>query len=223
MPTARRTHGFRFGIPDHLEFLGDCEAARLFDHAIMRLEALGGTAVTIAFAPFAEVGHLLYGGPWVAERLAAIETFIAAAGAAMHPVTRQIIGRGALYSAVDTFRAFYRLESLRAHTQAVWERIDCLVVPTAPTIYRIDAVEAEPLQLNSHLGLYTTFVNLLDLAAVAVPCGFRPHGLPVGITLIAPALHEAQLVELAGTFHRQSGLRLGATDQVIEPDQVRRI
>jgi allophanate hydrolase len=216
-PVSQRAHGFHFGIPDQLEFWGDREAAHAFD--VMRLEALGGRAVSIEFAPFAEVGQLLYDGPWVAERLAAIESFVADAAAAMYPITRQIISRGALYSAVDTFRALHRLESLRSQTQTVWEHIDCLVVPTTPTIYRVDAVEAEPLRLNSQLGLYTHFVNLLDLTAVALPCGFRSQGLPVGISLIAPALHEARLLELAGVFQRQSGLRLGATHHVIEPEQ----
>jgi allophanate hydrolase len=86
------------------------------------------------------------------------------------------------------------------------------MVPTAPTVSRIDAVEAEPLRLNTCLGLYTNFVNLLDLAAIAVPGGFRPPGIPMGITLIAPAFQDDLLVDLALAFQRQSGLRLGATE-----------
>ena len=217
-PTARRlttlrtTSGCRFGIPNRLDFLGDAEAAHLFDQAVARLEAMGGKAVVIDFAPFSEAGQLLYDGPWVAERLAALETFVRTSGDAMHPITHQIIAGGAVYSAVDTFRALDRLQHLRAQTRQVWDRIDCLMVPTAPTVYRIDAVEAEPLRLNTCLGLYTNFVNLLDLAAIAVPGGFRPPGIPMGITLIAPAFQDDLLVDLASAFQRQSGLRLGATD-----------
>ena len=204
--------GCRFGIPNRLDFLGDTEAAHLFDQSVARLEAMGGKAVAIDFAPFSEAGQLLYDGPWVAERLAALETFVRTSGDAMHPITHQIIAGGAAYSAVDTFRAFDRLQRIRAQTRQVWDRIDCLMVPTAPTVYRIDAVEAEPLRLNTCLGLYTNFVNLLDLAAIAVPGGFRPPGIPMGITLVAPAFQDDLLVDLALAFQRQSGLRLGATE-----------
>jgi allophanate hydrolase len=207
----RPTAVYRFGIPTYLDFLGDTEAASLFDQSVARLQAMGGEAVAIDFAPFAEAGQLLYDGPWVAERLAALETFVRTSGEAMHPITRQIIAGGAAYSAVDTFRALDRRQRLQAQTLPLWDRIDCLVVPTAPTVYRIDAVEAEPLRLNSALGLYTNFVNLLDLAAIAVPGGFRPSGLPMGISLIAPAFQDDLLVDLASAFQRHSGLRLGAT------------
>jgi allophanate hydrolase len=217
-PIARRltTHrtilDCRLAIPNHLDFLGDAEAAHLFDQAVARLEAMGSRTVTIDFAPFSEAGQLLYDGPWVAERLAALETFVRTSGDAMHPITRQIIAGGAIYSAVDTFRAFDRLQRLRAQTRQVWNRIACLMVPTAPTVYRIDAVEAEPIRLNTCLGLYTNFVNLLDLTAIAVPGGFRPLGIPVGITLVAPGFQDDLLVDLGLSFQRQSGFRLGATN-----------
>jgi allophanate hydrolase len=210
--TQRSASGCRFGIPTRLDFLGDAAAAHLFDQAVARLEAMGGRIIAIDLTPFSEAGQLLYDGPWVAERLAAIETFVRTSGDALHPITHQIIAGGAGYSAVDTFRAFDRLQHIRAQTEQVWECIDCLMVPTAPTVYRIDAVEAEPLRLNTCLGLYTNFVNLLDLAAIAVPGGFRPPGIPMGITLIAPAFQDELLVDLALAFQRQSGLRLGATE-----------
>jgi allophanate hydrolase len=187
------------------------EAAHLFERAVARLEAIGGRIVAVDLTPFSEAGRLLYDGPWVAERLAALESFVRTSGEAMHPITRQIIAGGAVYSAVDAFLAFDRLQRLRAQTRQVWDRVDCLVVPTAPTVYRIDAVEAEPLRLNTCLGLYTNFVNLLDLAAIAVPGGFRPPGVPMGITLGAPAFRDDLLVNLASAFQRRSGLRLGAT------------
>jgi allophanate hydrolase len=215
---ARPTLNYRFGIPTHPDFLGDAEAAHLFDRAVARLEAIGGRIVPIDLTPFSEAGQLLYDGPWVAERLAALEPFVRTSGESMHPITHQIIAGGAVYSAADAFRAFDRLQRLRAQTRPVWDRIDCLMVPTAPTVYRLDAVAAEPLRLNTCLGLYTNFVNLLDLAAIAVPGGFRPPGIPMGITLIAPAFQDDLLVDLALAFQRQSGLRLGATaDTAIFP------
>jgi allophanate hydrolase len=214
-PTSCHGPGFRFGIPDRLNFFGHREAARLFDHAVAQLEATGGRGVFIHFAPVSKAGLLLYEGPWVAERLAAVETFLVGSSDALHPITRQIIAGGASFSAVETLRAFYRLQSLRAQTRPVWDGIDCLIVPTAPTICRIDAVEADPIRLNTHLGLYTNFVNVLNLAAIAVPSGFRADGIPMGISLVAPAFHDDVLVGLAIEFQRRSGLRLGSTNHTM--------
>ena len=126
-------------------------------------------------------------------------------------MTRAIIGSAAKFSAVDTFDAFYRLQALKRQALAQMQGIDVLAVPTAPTIYTIAQVEADPIQLNSNLGLYTNFANFLDLAAIAVPAGMRSDGLPSGITLLAPAFSEALLCELGERVHRSSGVTLGAT------------
>jgi allophanate hydrolase len=183
----------RFGVavPRQLEFHGDREYERLFSEAVARLVALGGTVREIDFEPFLEVQSLLY-GPWVAERLA--EGFPLDQ---MLPVTRKVIESGARYSAADAFRAQHRLAELRE--ECTFENI--LVVPGAPTIYRIAEVEADPIELNSRLGRYTNFVNLLDLAAIGVPAGFRADGLPFGITLIGPAYSDRALAAVAARFH----------------------
>ena len=206
--------GFRFGIPQprQLEFFGDGQAGRVFQRAIETLRGLGGTAMEIDFAPFAETTGLLYQGPWVAERLAAIKDFFAAHADDLYPVTRQIIGGAQKYSAVDAFEAAYRLEALRQRCAAAWNQMDVLAVPTTGTIYTQDEIAAEPIAHNTRLGYYTIFVNLLDLAAVAVPSGFRDDGLPAGITLIAPAFSEYALCALGSRFHRASGVPLGATE-----------
>ncbi|HYM04756.1 MAG TPA: allophanate hydrolase [Stellaceae bacterium] len=204
---------FRFAVPPpaDLYFAGDTEAAELFGKACAVLAAMGGTRVEIDFAPFRDAAALLYSGPWVAERLAAIEPLFRRAPEALLPVTRAIIGGGAQYGAVDTFKAMYRLAELRAAAGAVWRSADMLVVPTAPTIYRVDEVEADPVRLNSVLGTYTNFVNLFDLAALALPAGFRSDGLPVGVTVIAPAFADNALAALGADFQRRLDLPLGAT------------
>ncbi|HEU4923811.1 MAG TPA: allophanate hydrolase [Burkholderiales bacterium] len=186
----------RFGVavPRQLEFHGDRDYERLFSEAVARLVALGGTVREIDFEPFLEVQLLLY-GPWVAERLA--EGFPLDQ---MLPVTRKVIESGARYSAADAFRAQHRLASLRK--KCTFE--DILVVPGAPTIYRIAEVEADPIELNSRLGRYTNFVNLLDLAAITVPAGFRADGLPFGITLIGPAFSDYALAAAAARFHGEN-------------------
>ena len=211
---AFSTSTFRFGVPrsDQLEFFGDGEYASLFEESIERLTALGGKRVEIDFEPFLQTARLLYEGPWVAERYAAIDQFFEKHSSALHPVTRKIIASAADRTAIETFQAQHRLQSLRRRTASVWGGIDVLVTPTAGTIYRINQVEADPIRLNSNLGYYTNFVNLLHLAAVSMPSGFRSDGLPFGITLIAPAGSDEALLRLADRAHRiddwQCGLNL---------------
>jgi allophanate hydrolase len=174
--------------------------------------------VTIDFAPFLEVARLLYEGPWVAERYAAIESLIGRQPDALRAVTRQIIENGAKPTAVDAFRAQYRLKELQRTSSLVWRDIDVLLTPTAGTIYRLDEVIADPIRLNSNLGLYTNFVNLLDLCAVAVPAGFRRDGLPFGVTLVAPAAEDHLLLFWAARLQRACVSTLGALDRrVPEP------
>ena len=204
---------FRFGLPQpqQLEFFGDAAARDQFERAVGILRGLGGTPVEIDFAPFAETAGLLYQGPWVAGRLAAIKDFFAAHAADMHPVTREIIGGAQKYTAVDAFESAYRLRALQQRCSGVWERIDVLAVPTTGTIYTHEEIAAEPLAHNTRLGYYTNFVNLLDLAAIALPGSFRDDGLPAGVSLIAPSCSDAALAVLGERFHRASGLPLGAT------------
>ena len=129
----------------------------------------------------------------------------------MHPVTRQIILSGARPSAVDAFAAFYQLEELRRVRDHVFRRIDALALPTMPTAYTIEQVVADPIGLNSRLGTYTNFVNLLDLCALAVPASMHADGTPFGITLLALAGNDAALASIGRVFHADTGLPLGAT------------
>jgi allophanate hydrolase len=203
----------RCGVPraSQLEFCGDTEAARMFERGVALVAQAGCHIIEIDFAPFRETAALLYHGPWVAERLAGVKEFFAAHQADMHPVTREITAGGARYSAVDTFEAAYRLQDLKRRAAAELCNIDVMLVPTAPTIYTLAQIDADPVGLNSNLGVYTNFVNLLDLAAIAVPAGMRKDGLPSGITLIAPAFSEPLLCALGDQLHRLSGVALGAT------------
>ena len=194
-----------------LQFFGDTVAERAYAHARERLQSLGADLVQIDYAPFAEAGRLLYEGPWLAERLAAIRSFYERSSDEMNPVVRDIIGGGRRFTGTDVFEGQHELRLLEQRCADVWSHIDVLVVPTAGTIYRIDEVAADPIRLNSNLGRYTNFVNLLDLAAIAVPAGFRDDGLPFGITFVAPAFEDALLAHWAARFHEQPRMTLGAT------------
>ena len=213
-PAVVPASGFRFGVPrpSQLEFFGDAEAARLYADSVARLRGLGGEAVEIDFGPFRETADLLYSGPWVAERLSAITPFAQEHPEALHPVTAGIITAASRFNAVDTFRAFYRLEELRRSAEPTWGKIDVLLLPTAPTIYTHAELEAEPVLLNTRLGTYTNFVNLLDLCGVAVPAGFRADGLPLGVTLLSPAFTDAAVLALGGRLHAALGGKLGGTE-----------
>jgi allophanate hydrolase len=215
LPTPR----FRFGVPKtaQLEFFGNREYAALFDVAVAQLAALGGERVEIDLAPFLEAARLLYEGPWLAERYVAIRDFIESKPEALHPVTRAVIEKGRPPSAIDTFAAMYRLAELRRTVEPIMESVDVIVTPTAGTIYRIAELEADPLRPNSNLGYYTNFMNLLDLAAVAVPAGFTVAKLPFGITLFADAFRERALLDLAAQPEQTQALPLGATGQPRPP------
>jgi allophanate hydrolase len=192
----------RVGVPpaDQLEWFGDAQSERLFEAAVARVMALGATPVPIDLTPLNETAALLYQGPWVAERTAAVEALLTGRPGVIHPVVRGILEQGRSYSAVDAFRGEYRLRALQREAERLWREVDVLLLPTAGTIYRLREVLAEPLALNANLGRYTNFVNLLDMSAIAVPAGFRDNATGFGVTLIGPAWADRQLVELARRY-----------------------
>ena len=211
--TAAIGKTFRFGVPRLLEFFGDDAYAELYAEAVEKLKALGGTAVEFDYAPFRDAAQLLYSGPWVAERTAAVGAFIegAADNAGVWPTTRQIVLGGRKYSAVDAFEGQYKLAELKARATAEMQDLDFLALPTAGTIYKVADLEREPVLYNSHLGHYTNFVNFFGLSGLALPFGFRPDGMPFGITLIGRAFAERTLLAFGARWQRAVPLPLGKT------------
>jgi allophanate hydrolase len=204
--------GLRLGVPlpGQRLFFGDTASEAAYEAALARFTGLGAKLVEIDIEPFYEAARLLYEGPWVAERYITARALIASAPQTMHPVTRQIILGGAHASATDAFSAFYQLEELRRVRDHTFRAIDALAVPTVPTVYTIEQVQEDPIGLNSRLGTYTNFVNLLDLCALALPASFHRDGTPFGITLLAQAGHDAALASIGRVFHADTGLPLGA-------------
>ncbi len=211
--------GFRFGVPapGQLNWFGDTLSPENFVRAVSELEKLGGTRIEIDFTPFQDAARLLYEGPWVAERWSAVKAFHAKHAGAIFPVTRRIIEGGEKLLAVDAFESGYKLAALRRAADATWTKVDTMVLPTAATIYTRAQVEADPITLNTRLGTYTNFANLLDTAALAVPTGFRSDGLPFGVTLFGPAWSDARLAALGGALHRASLRTTGATGLALPP------
>ena len=213
VPGANFNERFRFAVPqaEQLEFFGNTEAQALFARSVERLKAMGGVASVIDFADFLETARLLYNGPWVAERYQAIREFIEHQPNSLHEVTRTITLAAQNISAADAFAALYRLQELKRRTAGIWKNIDIIVTPTAGTIYKVEEVLARPIELNSNLGYYTNFMNLLDLSAIAVPAGFLRNALPFGITFGAPAFSDGALLDLARRWQTAFPLPLGAT------------
>jgi allophanate hydrolase len=199
--------------PGQLLFFGDRAYADAYDTALKRLSRLGCSVVEIDIEPFYETARLLYEGPWVAERALTVRSLLASDPDAIHPVTREIILSGLRPTAMDAFAAFYRLEELRRVADHTFVQVDMLALPTAPTIYSVAQVLADPIQLNSRLGTYTNFVNLLDLCGLALPAAITDDGIPFGITLLAPGGKDARLAEIGRVFHADTKLPLGATQE----------
>jgi allophanate hydrolase len=209
--------GLRVGLPSPKSrvFHGDRNAQAAFETAEKIAAGLGATLIEIDLAPFFEAARLLYEGPWIAERAAAVGEFIAKHPSDVHPVTRAIISQGSQPSAVDAFRGMYRLAELSAVGRAAFAGIDALMVPTVPFAPTVAQVEADPVGLNMQLGTYTNFVNLMDLAAVAVPAVIAGDGTPYGVTFLAPAGCDAELASLGAAFHARTSLKLGALDATL--------
>jgi allophanate hydrolase len=204
----------RIGVPRSTDrvFLGDLRAEAAFREAERLVGALGASLVEVDLTPFIEVARLLYDGPWVAERTAAVGDFIAQRANEVHPITRTIIAQGMQRSAVEAFRGLYRLTELRTACRDTLAGTDLMMVPTIPAACTVAAVEADPIGLNSALGTYTNFVNLLDLAGLSVPVSLDPDGTPFGVTFLAPAGQDATIASFGAAFHALTGLPLGALD-----------
>jgi len=204
---------FVVGVPDEAtrRFFGDEAQAGAYARVLDEIAALGGTIVERDFTVFYEVAAMLYEGAWVAERYAAVQELIESNPDALHPVTRGIIGGAADRSAVDAFKGIYRLAELRRAAAPLLSGLDMLCVPTLPTFYSRDDLEADPIGPNSRLGTYTNFVNLLDMCGIAVPTRTRPDGRPGGVTRLAEAGADGRVAAVASLLHRKEDPRLGAT------------
>jgi allophanate hydrolase len=204
---------WRIGVParEQLVFLDDAQARAMFHEATERFRGLGCTLVEVDLRPFLAAGLMLYGEGFVAERLVTGGDVLERKPEALVPVVRDILSDAKRISAREVFESSYKLRSLRQSVERTWGAVDALLLPTTPTTYRIDEVLANPRVLNSNLGVYTTFANLMDLAAIAVPSGMRADGLPSGVQLIGPRGSDATLAAVARAYHRKVGGALGAT------------
>ena len=194
--------GVRIAAPSQVSrrFFGDALQEAAFASDLASLKARGAEIVEMDFSIFHEIADLLYEGAWVAERLSVVSDLLATDPNAIHPVTRGIIEGARSLTAVDAFRGFYRLASLRRAVEPLLASVDMLCVPTIPTFYTLADLADDPIGPNSRLGAYTNFVNLLDLCAISAPTAPRADGRPGSITLIARARRDAAVATLAAAL-----------------------
>lgn len=205
---------FTFAVPqaDQLKFFGNVSAQQLFENSVTEMEAMGGIKKILDFTPFLQAAILLYEGPWVAERYVAIEEIITQQADALLPVIRTIIGSAESKKATDAFKAEYEMQIYREQAKVLLADVDFMMTPTTGTIYTIDEVNADPIKLNSNLGYYTNYMNLLDCASVAIPAGFLDNGLPSGITLVSTSMQDRKLLSYSNMWQQQKKLNPGKLD-----------
>ncbi|WP_314325719.1 allophanate hydrolase [Comamonas aquatica] len=209
IPAHRPLAQLRVVIPGGRQLAPDYEAA--VTQFAQRLQPQVASVQTLAFDTLFEVAQLLYYGPWVAERVVGARRLYEQQPEALLPVIRQVLDVHQRFNAVDTFAAQYQLQTLQREAEKIWQDCDVLCVPTAPRHPSMADLQAEPVAANSELGTYTNFVNLLGWSAIAIPAAQLPSGLPFGITLIAPAWREPDLVRWAQALEAQTPLTAGAT------------
>lgn len=209
---------FSFGVPkkEQLQFFGNSEFKKAFDSSVELLVSLGGKRMEIDFSPFLDAAKLLYHGPWVEERTWAVGGFFSKNPEAGHPITRQIICGGSSQSAIDLFKAQYDLQTLKQKADTIIEGVDFLVTPTAGTCYPIAEELVNPIVLNTNLGYYTNYMNLLDYCSLAVPTALTPT-VPFGVTLVAQSFQDDYLLEMGAKLHQRSGLFMGTGSELPPP------
>jgi len=211
-PIFNFTKPIRIGVPTSCLFLDNGQYQEVFTKAINTAKGLNVEFVPIDIEPFVEAGKLLYDGPWVSERFAVTEDFLKTNPNSFNPTVKQIILNGESYSAAEGFKAIYQLKELEVETKKSWSQCDVIVVPSAPNHPTIEDLKNYPIVKNSELGMYTNFVNLMRLCAVAVPSGFTNSGLPFGITLIAQEGSDHALLHLAAEWQILFDLTLGKSN-----------
>lgn len=201
----------RIGVPRVPVVDAACGYAQAWPQALLHARALGAELVEIDFEPLHEVAQLLYSGPWVAERYAVVQELMTRQPQALDATVAAVIGQATVQSAVDTFRAQYKLRHQQVQAAALWAQVDLLMVPTAPRHPTFAEVAADPIGANSVLGTYTNFVNLLGWCALALPSSVTGGGLPFGVTFVAPANHDAALAQFGRRWQTHAAQPLGAT------------
>jgi len=201
----------RIGVPNAATLIGDAAQKADFARSVERLRAGGAMVVELDFAPFYDVAKMLYEGAWLAERVVAVGSRLTEKADTLHPTTRAILEPGLKLTAADAFRGMYRLKALSAVCADILKTVDAVCVPTIPDFVSLDEIAQDPIGPNARLGTYTNFVNLLDMAGIAVPTVTRADGRPGGVTILATSGRDGLCASIATTLEAGA---MGATSWV---------
>lgn len=206
---------FKFGIPPP-EILEICSTQyrQLFNSTITKLQSLGGELTPIDWTPFRLAGDLLYDGTFVSERLVSLpDDFLSKNRHHLHPVIVELFDRvtARKSTAVQAYRdiqakALYTRQATAQFASSDKVGVDVVVVPTTPEHPTIEAMLADPINLNSRLGRFTHFGNILDLCAVATPAGtYEPTdgsatSLPFSVTFLGARCTDSEVLRIARRF-----------------------
>ncbi len=204
LPSFQKPLRIGVALSHQLQFFGDHEYARLYEHACIRLGSAEVVIKEVDCSCLFEVASMLYQGPWVVERYLIMQQLLHDHPEAILPVIREVVATAGEQSAADMFRALYRLQALKRRAECIWSEVDLMMMPTAGRIFRVEEVQSEPLARNTELGYYTNFMNLLDYTAIAMPAGFKNDGLPFGVTFFAPAFRDTDLLDWASEWARMT-------------------
>ena len=197
---------------NQLSFFDNNLYKNAFENAINKLVTLGGEKIEIDFSPFLKAAQLLYSGPWVAERQIATEAILTTTPEAMLPIIHNIVSSQKNTNATDTFKSLYQLQTYKKIADKQLSNVDFILTPTAGTHYTQAQVSSDPIGLNSNLGFYTNYMNLLDYSCIACPAKITDNGLPFGISLVGKAFDDTKLTSIAKLWMEQTAETIGATN-----------
>jgi len=198
----------RVGVPSKPIFESS-EYEDAYSAAVEQARGLGWNVVEFDMSPLQKIAALLYEGPWVSERYSVIKGLLDECRHDLNVTVAEVISRGANFSATDAFSAIYELRELAVEAEKIFQNVDVLLLPTAPLIPRLDEIQADPIGLNSKLGTYTNFVNLLSWSALALPASITLKGLPFGVTLVGQTGCDYALLSVGQEWQESVGLPVG--------------
>jgi allophanate hydrolase len=198
----------RIAVPgaEYLEILG-AERRELFAASVRSLEATGAEIAEIDLGPFLECATLLYNGALVAERYAAYGEFVTTHPDGADPTVARIVSGAAERLGYEVIADQDRVARYRLETEALLEGFDAMLVPTAPDHPTLAEVAADPIGVNSRMGTFTNFMNLLDMAGVAVPSGETEDGL-FGVTVVVRGFQDQVAIDIAARLTNEQPISL---------------
>lgn len=178
------------------QFFGNYEGQKLYEKVLDKLERNGVKISTIDFSPFLEAGRMLFDGPWVAERYLSLIDFIQKYPNDVFETTLEIIKSGEKWSGKDVFNAQRRANEIKFELNKEIGINQYLVTPTVAFLCKVSELKKDPINLNSKLGYYSYFANILDLSAISIPIGFYQNGMPFGVTVFGQAFEDSKVASI---------------------------